>query len=138
MARIHGRFGQVSRTDGSPDVIFGSISEFTLNQSRDYVEVTCFQDTNKQYVVGLGDISGTINFFYNLDAGSPEAGDSADLFAAADSATPVTLKLMPNTNDTTHYWTGDAYIDLGTITVSVSGAVSGTANFKGSGNWTRA
>ena len=36
-------------------------SQWDLNLSRDYVEVTTFGDTNKEYVAGLKDISGSFN-----------------------------------------------------------------------------
>jgi hypothetical protein len=138
MARIHGRYGEVSRTDVSPAVIVGSVSKWTLKQTRDYVEVTSFQDANKTYVVGLKDISGSISFFYNLDTGSPAAGDTEELFDMAESNDPVTIKLTPDTNNPLHYWTGPAYLDIDTIDVDVKGAVNGSATFKASGAWSRA
>jgi hypothetical protein len=138
MARITGRHGRVEITDASPAVILGSISQWTLSQARDYVEVTAFEDTNKVYVPGLRDISGTIAFFYSMDAGSPAAGDTEALFEAAESDDPVTLRLTPDSLDTLRSWTGPAYVDVSAFTVDVKGAVSGTANFKASGAWTRA
>lgn len=137
MARIHGRFGQVADISNSPEIIIGSIQKFTLKQSRDYVDVTCFQDPNKTYVVGLKDISGTINFVYNLDSGSPLAGDTEQLFEMADNPDPVQIRLMPDTNNPGHFWYGPAYLDIDTLDVDVKGAVTGSATFKASGAWAR-
>jgi hypothetical protein len=133
--RIHGRHGSIEI--GSPGVIVGSVTKWTLNQARDYVDVTCFGDNNKVYVPGLRDISGTLNFVYDLNPGSPSSGQSEGLFDAAESETPVTIKLVPNTLDTSHYWKGPGYLDLATIDVDVKGAVTGTSNFKASGAWSR-
>lgn len=136
MARIHGRYGSVEIVDSSPAVVLGSLNHWTLNMATDYVEVTSFGDANKTYVPGLKDISGTLGGFYNLDAGSPSAGDSEALFDAAEGTTPVTLSLIPSTLDTSHYWTGLAYVDV-SIDVAVNGAVTLAGNFKGAGAWTR-
>jgi len=137
MARIHGRHGQVTRTDVSPEVNIGSVMKWTLSQPRDYVEVTCFGDNNKVYVPGLRDISGSIDWAYNLDVGSPAAGDTEELFEMAEADDPVSLALYPSTLDLTHYWAGPAYLDLASLTVDVKGAVTGSSNFKASGSWSR-
>jgi hypothetical protein len=133
--RIHGRHGSVEI--GSPAALIGSVSKWTLNQAKDFVEVTCFGDENKAWVVGLKDISGQLSFVYNLDPGSPASGDTLPLIEATEGDDPVMLKLVPDTNNATHFWSGQAYLDLSTIDVDVKGAVVGTSNFKGSGSWTR-
>lgn len=133
--RIHGMKGSVSI--GSPATVLGSTTKWTLSQAKDFVEVTCFGDTSKAWVVGLKDISGQLSFVYNLNPGSPASGDTLPLFQATEVDTPVTLKLTPDTNNASHYWTGQAYLDLSSIDVDVKGAVVGTSNFKGSGNWLR-
>lgn len=137
MARIAGRHGRIEMGAGSPLDIIGSVTNWTLNQARDYIDVTCFEDTNKVYVTGLGDISGTLAFVYNIDTGSPESGDTLPLFLAAENPDPVVIKLTPNSLDLTHYWTGPAYVDIASIVVDVKGAVTGTGNFKASGSWQR-
>jgi hypothetical protein len=136
MARISGRFGAVEIADSSPVVTLGSITKWTLSKTRNFIDVTCFQDANKVYVPDLPDISGSISFFYSMDAGSPLAGDSEALFEATENPNPVVLRLVPSTNES-HYWSGPAYVDLNDITVDVKGAVAGTSNFKASGDWSR-
>ena len=60
MARRHGSKGQVmmNPTGGATAVAVGDLNEWTLNLARDKEDVTCFGDTNKQYVLGLPDIRG--------------------------------------------------------------------------------
>ncbi len=134
--RIHGKNGQISLATSSPEVVLGSMNKWTLNMAVDYVEVTSFGDTNKEYVRGLPDISGTIGGFYDIESGSPADGPSIPFFEAVESETPVTLKLMPSTLNPTHYWSGLAYLDV-SIDVAVNGAVTLSGNFKGAGPWTR-
>ncbi len=134
--RIHGRHGEVALIDTSPAVVLGSLNHWTGNFSRDYVEVTCFGDTEKQWVPGLQNREGTLSGFYNLDAGSPISGDSLPLFEAAEGDVPVTLRLMPSTLEPTHFWSGPAYLDM-SVDVAVNGAVTLNGNWKGAGTWTR-
>ncbi len=134
--RIHGRHGQVSLADDSPEVVLGSLNHWTGNFARDYVEVTCFGDDEKQWVPGLPNREGTLAGFYDLDVASPIAGASLALFEAAEGDTPVTLKLVPSTLDLSHFWSGLAYLDV-SIDVAVNGAVTLSGNWKGAGTWTR-
>lgn len=134
--RIHGRHGSVEITDSSPAVVLGSLNHWTGNFARDYVEVTAFGDTEKQWVPGLQNREGTLAGFYDLDVASPASGPSVPLFEAAEGDTPVTLKLIPSTLDPTHFWTGPAYLDV-SIDVAVNGAVTLSGNWKGAGAWTR-
>lgn len=137
MARITGSRGQIALTDESPAVVIASINTFTLNQARDYIEVTCFQDPNKTYVPGLPDVGGTFGGFYDRGTGSPEVGGNVvSLFAAAEGDVPVNMELTPDTNDSGHTWTGPAYLDV-SITVDAKGAVSISGNFKASAGWQR-
>ncbi len=136
MARIHGRHGEVALIDTSPAVILGSLNHWTGNFSRDYVEVTAFGDTEKQWVPGLPNREGTLSGFHNLDVGSPASGDSEPLYEAAEGDTPVTLRLMPSTLEPEHFWSGLAYLDV-SIDVAVNGVVTLNGNWKGAGTWTR-
>jgi len=135
--RITGRHGRIIRQDVSPEVILGSMMKWTLSQARDYVEATCFEDDNKVYVPGLRDISGSMDFAYNLEDTSPADGDSEELFEMTEADDPVSLLLMPNSLAPLHYHRGPAYMDLGSLNVDVKGLVGGTANFKASGSWVR-
>jgi hypothetical protein len=57
----HGKNGSiwVVVTPGTAAIKVALKSEWTLNLNRDYVDATVFGDTNKTYLAGLKDISGT-------------------------------------------------------------------------------
>ncbi len=135
MSILAGRNGQVSwnptGTVASPATLtpIASIDSWKASFKTDKIPVTCFGDTNKVYVAGLPDISGSFGGFWN-------STESA-LFAAAESSTPGLLKLAPNTTESTYYWSGLAYMDAD-IDVAVNGAPKVTGTFVAAGPWTRA
>lgn len=102
-------------------------SEWTLNLARDYVDATVFGDTNKTYLTGLKDISGTYSGF--LD-------NSGDLLVNATSSDTVQLYLYSDDGASpilvAH---GPALMDA-SITASNTDAVRMTGNFRASGSWT--
>jgi hypothetical protein len=124
MAERHGRFGRV--------IINGNIvklTKWTLNTTKDKTDVSGFGDTNKRYVFGKGDLTGTLAGFWD------DASDA--LFDAADGGSPVTMFLYPDvTNTPGQYWTGQALIDA-SIEVDSNGAVAINGSFAATNNWTR-
>jgi hypothetical protein len=131
--RIHGSKGKVEL--GSPPALIASLNSFNLNMARDRVDVTAFQDTNKQYVQGLPDISGDYAGFYDAGAGSPDTGNLT-LFDVAEGDESVLLTLTPSSAATTHYWSGLAFLDA-SVSVSATGAVTISGSFVAAGPWTR-
>ena len=131
MARRHGKNGQVMMdpTGGATSVLVASLNSWTLDAASDNVDVTCFGDTNKQYVKGLPDYKGEI-------AGVWDAAD-VTIFDAAFAGTPVTLKLVPSTLDATAFFSGLGYIDAG-IECPADGAVTISGTWVAAGNWTMA
>lgn len=129
--RRHGSKGQVKMdpTGGATTVVVADLNAWTLNQARDTVDVTAFQDTNKQYVVGLPDVKGTVGGWWN-------SATSPVLFDAAAADIPVMLELVPSTIDPTFLFKGLAYLDAA-INVSATGAVSISGNFVGAGPWSQ-
>jgi hypothetical protein len=125
--RYHGKKGSVSM--GTPAVRVASLNKWTLNAATDKADVTAFGDTNKQYVVGLKDIKGSLAGWFD---------DTEDaLFAAADLDTPVDLELAPvDTLATTLNWKGPAYVDA-SIDVPANGAISISGDFVAAGDWIR-
>jgi hypothetical protein len=102
-------------------------SEWTLNLARDYVDATVFGDTNKTYLVGLKDISGTYSGF--LD-------NSGDLLVNATSSDIVQLYLYSDDGASPiMIASGPALMDA-SITASNTDAVRMTGNFRAAGNWT--
>lgn len=128
MAILSGRDGEVLYDPaGTTPVAIISLNKFKLSLKTDKINVTCFGDTNKVYVPGMKDISGTVSGFYN----------SADktLFEASDATAPGLLKLTPHSSESTHFWSGLAYLDAD-IDTSVEGAPAVTGNFMAAGPWT--
>jgi len=116
-------------TGGSTAVAVADLNAWTANFARDTADVTAFGDTNKQYVVGLPDVKGTVGGWWN-------AASSPTLFGVALSDIPVLLKLIPSTLESTYLFTGLAYLDSA-INVAANGAVSISGNFVGAGPWTQ-
>ncbi len=131
MARESGKTGRVLMSTSStavPAVVV--LSEWTLNMSTDQFEVTSFGDSNKTYVQGLKDLSGTISGFWE--------STSDALFLAADSSTGSLMYLYPDaTNHAVDYWYGLANVSA-SITVTVGGANTISGTFSARGSWTRA
>jgi hypothetical protein len=111
-------------------VAVADLSEWTLNMSRDKVDVTAFGDTNKQSVIGLPDFSGTFAGFWN-------AATSPTIFDAILGTTAVGLKLVPDSAAATNFFSGLAYLD-GSISVPATGAATISGTFSAAGNWTLA
>lgn len=130
MARYHGKGGVVymSSSGSGTAVSVASLSEWALDQSVDTVEVSAFGDSNKQYVQGLRDVSGSLSGFWE---------DSQDaLFDAAESSDGVKLYLYPSSLAPTIYFYGPAWVSA-SINVPISGAVTISATFVAAGNWGR-
>jgi hypothetical protein len=134
--RITGKNGQVA-IGASPEQIIGSVSSWDQSETRNSVDVTAFTDPNKVSVMGTKNLSGTIKGFYNMDDGSPEAGESLPWFEAADSETPVLLKLWADiVGGAARYREGLAYLDM-KIDCQVAAAVTLESAYNAAGPWTR-
>ncbi len=132
-----GRYGQVKYDpigDESPLdlVVVSSINSWKLSQKTDKINVTCFGDNNKKYVMGLKDISGSLAGFWN--------SDSLTLFQAVDATDPGMLELVPNFNDlagspeVVPAFQGLAYMDVD-IDTDVEGAPKISGSFVAAGDW---
>lgn len=124
--KLHGKNGAIV----VGGVTVTTKTEWTLNLNRDFVDATTFGDTNKNYLVGLKDISGTyaglmdVSGDYLVNAAD---ADAQDIYLYADdgvvSGTAVLIA------------SGPGFIDA-SITASNTDAVKVTGNFRASGNWT--
>ena len=129
MSILSGRNGQVlyDSVPASPisPTAIASLNSWKLSLKTDYEEVSCFGDTNKVYIPGLRDISGSFGGFWN----------SAELavIRATSATTPGALKLVPNSTEATFYFTGLAYLDAD-LDCSLS-APKLTGNFRAAGPW---
>lgn len=129
MARYHGKRGVIymSTTGSGTASSVISLSAWTLNMATDKVETTSFLDTNKTYVQGLRDISGTFAGFYD--------DTEAKLFSGAASADGVKLYLYPSADAPSKYAAGPAWVDM-SVDTGVAAAVTVSANFAANGSWT--
>ncbi len=126
--KLHGKNGAiyVNGPKGSGTKVAVK-SQWDLNLARDYVEVTTFGDTNKEYVAGLKDISGTFNGLLDTSGDLMVNNTSVDdvplYLYADDGVTPVLIA------------SGPALIDS-SITTSNTDAIRVSGNFRASGAWT--
>jgi hypothetical protein len=127
-----GRYGlvkwdSVPASPVSPAAI-ASLNGWKLSVKPDYEDVTCFQDTNKVYVPGLRDVSGSLSGFWN-------SSDRA-LFAASQAETPGYLELYPNNTsaEVEYLFAGLAYLDAD-IDATAKGAPKITGNIRAAGPW---
>ena len=128
MAIKTGRYGSVSydSTASSPLSLSPliALNNWKLSLRTDYEEVSQFGDTNKVYVPGLRDVSGSLSGFWD--------STNTKIFDATTAVTPGVLRLVPNTNETL-YFEGPAYLDAD---IDCSLAVPKvSANFKAAGTW---
>lgn len=131
--KLHGKNGAIylAATGTAPIKIMNK-TEWSLNLNRDFVDATTFGNTNKVYLVGLKDISGTYAGLLDV------SGDS--LVNAADSGE---MYVYLYADDTTNNSTGAAilvaygpgFLDA-SLTASNTDAIKCTGNFRAAANWT--
>ena len=126
--KLHGKNGAIyiNGAKGSGTKVTNK-TEWALNLNRDYVDATVFGDTNKTYLVGLKDISGT--YAGLLDTSGDYLVNSTDsdivqiYLYADDGATAILVASGPGLFDAA-------------ITASNTDAIRCTGNFRAAGNWT--
>ena len=125
----HGKEGIVAMklTAGGTYAAIGLISDYTLNMATDKVETTALGSSNKTYVVGLKDISGSFTAFWDRL--------TDEIFDAADSPTGCFLAIYPSST-AAQGWEGPAWMDA-SIKGGVTSAVTIDATFVANGAWAR-
>lgn len=130
VTKVHGKFGAIylnAEKDEVGSVKVSNRTEWTLNLNRDFVDTTVFGDTNKTYLVGLKDISGTYAGILDITGDTlldaTESGAMSIYLYADDEATPPLLVAY-----------GEGFFDA-SITASNTDAVKITGNFRASGPW---
>lgn len=130
MAVYSGRKGVVymstSGTGAASNVL--NLTSWTLDQTQDTQEVTSFGDPNRTYVVGLRDVKGEIEGYWNDAEDKP--------FQASESADGVKLYLYPTADAPSKYWYGPAWVDA-SIDTKVDGPVKVKLSFSANGAWGR-
>lgn len=129
MAKYAGRKGRVlmGTTSGGAAVEV-QLAEWSLDMTSDRFEVTSFGDSNKTYVQGLPDLSGSFSGFWDHA--------STTLFEAAAAAGAVNMYLYPSTDAATIYWYGTGFIDA-SISVPVGGPIAISGSFAAASTWGR-
>lgn len=128
MAKVHGRKGEIQIGAASPLTVIGSLSSWSISFTRDKVDTTSFGETNKTYLAGLKDVSGTFEGFFDTSY-------IRSLFDEAESATGTTIRITPSTDYPDFYYTGPCWLDLST-TGAVNDAVKVTGTISANGSWT--
>ena len=123
MARIHGRSGRLYAgiASGGTAEPITYLNKWSMDFSTDDVDVTSFGDTNKVYVSGLPDFSGSFGGFYDTA--------TAQLYTAATDGVARKFYLYPDSSSTAQYWYGTATFDF-SVTSGVGEAVAISGNFK--------
>ena len=125
MARNHGRRGRLYvgiASDSASAEAVAYLSKWSVAFSTDNVDVTANGDSNKTYVAGLPDASGSFSGFYD-DA-------SAQTYTAATDGLARRFYLYPTTpSNTGPYWFGTALFDFN-AEADVSGAVTVSGDFQ--------
>ena len=127
MARYAGKAGlvYVSTSGSAAATLIGQLTNWTMDFSTDKLDVTCFGDTNKQYVQSWGAGKGTFKGIWN-DA-------DTTLFAAMQSADGCKMYLYPSKDAITKYWYLPAWLDM-SMDADVNGTVSVSGSFSANGN----
>ncbi len=128
MARVHGRHGEIQVGASSPMAVIGSQNAWSISFTRDTVDVTSFGDSNKTYLSGLKDVSGTFAGFFDTDY-------MRELMDASDAVSGTRIRITPSTDYPEFYYEGPATIDL-TNDGAVGDAVKTSVTFKATGSWT--
>lgn len=102
------------------------IGDWSLDIGLDSHEVSAFGDSWKRYVAGLKGWSGSASGRWDMT----DTNGQAALQGALLGGTTVSLKLYV---DSTHYYSGTAYITGSTPAASVSGTVDVEFSFTGTG-----
>lgn len=128
MARYSGKNGVIymsTTAAGTASSVTGMAS-WSLSMPTDKIDVTAFGDTNKKYVVGLKDVTGSVSGWFD---------DTSDqLYDAMASGEAVKFYLYPSSAVTTKYFYGTAFVDF-SIEVGVGDGVSVSGDFVAASDW---
>jgi hypothetical protein len=128
VAKVHGRSGEISIGAASPYAVIGSLSGWSVSFTRDKVDTTSFGETNKTYLAGLKDVSGSFEGFFDTTY-------IRAIFDAADSDTGTFIRIEPSTVYPDNYFTGPCWLDA-SVTGNVNDAVKISGTFSANGSWT--
>ncbi len=131
--KLHGKNGAIYiASEGGSKIRVSNKTEWSLNLNRDFVDATTFGNTNKVYLVGLKDISGTYAGLLDLSGDLlVNAADSGEMY--------VYLYADDTSNNSTSapiiVAYGKGFLDA-SLTASNTDAIKVTGNFRAADNWT--
>jgi hypothetical protein len=97
------------------------VKSFEMNNGTEKIDVTAYGDSNKIYVAGLPDASGTFTFWYD-DA-------TVQTYTAAVDGIARKFYLYPDiVNAASQYWWGTILPDF-SVSGSVDGAIEGSCSW---------
>ena len=126
--KLHGKNGAIylNGAKGTGTKV-ATKTEWTLALNRDYVDATVFGDTNKTYLVGLKDITGTYAGILDV---------SGDLLVNATDSESVQIYLYADDGTTPVLIANGPGLFDASITANNTDAIRVTGNFRAAGNWT--
>lgn len=126
--KLHGKNGAIyiNGAKGTGSKV-ATKSEWTLALNRDYVDATVFGETNKTYLVGLKDISGTY-------AGILDTSGDLLLNASDADTTQIYLYADDRTGFEVLVASGPGLFDA-SVNASNTDAVRINGNFRAAGSW---
>lgn len=128
MAKLHGKNGSIW-IDGTKVT---NKTEWSLNMTRDYADVTTFRDGNKVYASGLRDLAGTFSGLLDTAGDLTLSKADGQAYAVKVYAEDAT---WPGTTTDVLVAEGNAYLDA-SVTATSTDAVRVTGNFRAAGSWT--
>lgn len=130
MARYVGRRGRVLvAPDGSGAAVAITARKWTLDASRDDIDMTMFGDGNKVTFKDLPNFTGDFEGVF--------VDTETTVFAASESDAAVRMYLYPDhTNLSARYWYGTAYLDY-SIDTDVSDKVMVSGTWVAAATWAR-
>ena len=123
MARQHGRNARLymNITSGGTAEPVAFLRQWSISFATDNVEVTSMGDSNKVYVAGLPDASGSYSGFYD--------DTTAQMYTAGTDGVARKFYLYPSTGSTAQYFFGTALFDF-SLDSSVDGANTISGDFQ--------
>jgi len=127
--KIHGKNGAIYLNGAKGVGTKVSLkTEYTLNLNRDYVDATVFGDTNKTYLVGLKDLSGTYAGLMDV---------SGDLLVNATDSDEIATYLYADDRDSNEILLAHGLaLHDSSINASNTDAVRVSGRFRAAGPWT--
>jgi hypothetical protein len=129
LARYHGRQGHMYlQGSGSDAIPMVALTGWSIDLSRDRVDVTCFGDTQITEVQGLPKYTGKFDGFWD---------DTEDtLWGATDATSGRKMYLYMSRDATSKYFYGTAWVDA-TMDIAAGDAVKISGTFSAASNWAR-